>query len=480
VIERSSDLFYWGQSGAMNESLADVMGEIVDHRHAVTGESPHSWSLGEDLPIGAVRSLKDPGRFGQPDAMTSRLYAGGRDDNGGVHTNSGVGNRTFYLISQGGKQAGQTVHGIDRGTRLTKTATLALSVIQHLVSGSDYADLAAQLEQSCRALARHGTVGFTPGDCRNVHRATLATGLRTTPRHAGQPPDAPMTCPRGSGPVRVLFDSEQGTPTAAFDAGPTWVRAPNDTVFPPVSANATSGHRSWFSSEPQDTTVSSLTMHRVALPTGRPAYLWFQQWRVLEAGTNIDGTPVNYDAGTVEVTDATRATTPRPAEGLPWVNGPRDVITDLFGNPSGGRVGFSRDSHGYLASRLALTRYAGHATSPRFTMNTDNDSTEQGWYLDDVRVYTCGGALVPRSVPTISGSPTLGSRLTAGHGRWSRRGLTFRYHWYADGAAIAGAGRASYHVAAGDVGRRLSVRVTATWPGHGHASTFSAATAPVT
>ena len=32
VIERNSDLFYWGQSGAINESLADVMGEIIDHR----------------------------------------------------------------------------------------------------------------------------------------------------------------------------------------------------------------------------------------------------------------------------------------------------------------------------------------------------------------------------------------------------------------------------------------------------------------
>ena len=38
VIDRNSDLFYWGQSGAINESLADVMGEIVDHRNTlVTG-----------------------------------------------------------------------------------------------------------------------------------------------------------------------------------------------------------------------------------------------------------------------------------------------------------------------------------------------------------------------------------------------------------------------------------------------------------
>jgi Zn-dependent metalloprotease len=86
--------------------------------------------------------MKDPGRFGQPDTMTSRRYARGEADNGGVHTNSGVGNRTFYLISQGGRQGGQTVRGID-GPSLRKSATLYLDVIQHLVSGSDFADLGA-------------------------------------------------------------------------------------------------------------------------------------------------------------------------------------------------------------------------------------------------------------------------------------------------------------------------------------------------
>ena len=40
VIDQNSELFYWGQSGAINESLADIMGEIVDHRNA--------WSADDD------------------------------------------------------------------------------------------------------------------------------------------------------------------------------------------------------------------------------------------------------------------------------------------------------------------------------------------------------------------------------------------------------------------------------------------------
>jgi Zn-dependent metalloprotease len=390
VISHNADLFYWGQSGAINESLADVMGEIIDHRHRSRHDSRTSWTVGEDLPHGAIRSLEAPGRFQQPDSMTSRRYARFNDlDNAGVHTNSGVGNRTFYLISQGGRQGGRTVHGID-GKGLGRSARLYLAVIQHLVSGSDYRDLAAVLDSSCHTLAHHHRAGFTRADCRNVHRATLATKLRTTPPRAKQPRDAKLSCPKGSGQVQVLADSEEGTPTSLFDAGSTWMRAPNDAVFPAVPANATSGHESWYSQEPQDTTVSSLTMHPVALPAGQPAYLWFQGWYVMEAGQFTDGTRIYYDGGTVEIADTTLGQDPQPAEGLDWVNGPRRRIDEDNGNPAGGRLAFSGDSRGYLASRVDLSSYAGDSVSPQFTMNVDNVNPDVGWYLDDIRVYTCG------------------------------------------------------------------------------------------
>ena len=73
VIERNANLFYWGQSGAINESIADIMGEIVDHRNTlVAGDA--SWPLGEDLPGGSIRSLSNPPSRSDPDRMTSSLY----------------------------------------------------------------------------------------------------------------------------------------------------------------------------------------------------------------------------------------------------------------------------------------------------------------------------------------------------------------------------------------------------------------------
>ena len=44
VTERNSDLFYWGQSGAINESLADIMGEIVDHRQPLGAGDADAWT----------------------------------------------------------------------------------------------------------------------------------------------------------------------------------------------------------------------------------------------------------------------------------------------------------------------------------------------------------------------------------------------------------------------------------------------------
>ncbi len=421
VISHNSDLFYWGQSGAINESLADIMGEIVDHRHPSPGDSPHSWALGEDLPIGAVRNMKDPGRFGQPDTMTSRRYARGEADNGGVHTNSGVGNRTFYLISQGGKQGGADRPGHRRA--------LAEEVRDALPRRDPAPGVRQRLRRPRRRarpqLSRPGPPppgrddqGRLPqrppghaGDAAAHHAATgEAAARRAADLPAGRRP--------GAGAVRLREGraGEQVRRGVHLAACP----APVAVGVPAVPANATSGRRSWFSIEPQDTTVSSLTMHPVALPAGRPAYLWFQQWRLLESGTIVGGTPINYDAGTVEVgrRDAWPSR-PRPPRGCRGSTDRDDVITDQFGNPSAGRVGFSRDSRGYVASRLTLKRYAGHAVSPQFTMNTDNDSTEQGWYLDDIRVYTCGRAPVPRSTPRISGAATVGARLTATTGRWS-------------------------------------------------------------
>ena len=77
-VAATSQLFAFHQSGAINESVADTIGEIIDHRNGADDDS--AWNFGEDLPLDArdgqpaLRSLKDPTLYGQPDNTQSSLY----------------------------------------------------------------------------------------------------------------------------------------------------------------------------------------------------------------------------------------------------------------------------------------------------------------------------------------------------------------------------------------------------------------------
>ena len=465
VTEHYSDLVYWGQSGAMNESISDILGEIIDHRHPSAGDSPTSWTLGEDIPgtPNGLRNLQDPAALGDPDRTSSPSYVqevadAMYDDNDGVHTNSGVGNKTFYLISQGGSFNGRSSTGIDTDAGLTKSGRLWLLTDQSLSSGSDYADLAAVLDQSCQTLLATPGTGFTAADCANVHTATMATELRQTPTNNPQPADAEATCPPAT-VKRVLVDSETGDPASTFVAGVTWTR----DGLAGIGRIAHSGTSAWGSAEPETAGSSSLVLaNAVTLPAGQASYLHFQQWHYLEAAAGAGG---SYDAGTVEVDSGSG---PTDAAGLPWVNGPAKTVLGGSGNPAAGRQGFGGDSRGYLASRVDLSVLGGSAVRPRFTMNTDDSGSRIGWFLDDISVYTCDPVVVlSNSVPpTIAGGTRVGRRVTAAPGTWSpASGVRFGYQWLRAGTPIAGATAAAYVLAPADARRLLTVRVTASRPG---------------
>ncbi|TDC81340.1 beta-xylosidase [Micromonospora sp. KC606] len=87
-------------------------------------------------------------------------------------------------------------------------------------------------------------------------------------------------------------------------------------------------------------------------------------------------------------------------------------------------------------------------------------------------------ALAPtaRVLPTVGGSARVGQPLQATTGVWDLPGLTYSYQWLRDGVLIAGASDARYTPTSADLGKRLSVRVTATRPGHEAGTAESART----
>ncbi|MEO0468419.1 MAG: M4 family metallopeptidase [Bacteroidota bacterium] len=94
--EFTSDLVYQNESGAIDESLSDIWGAMVELRAAP--EKNH-WLMAED--VITLRSMSNPNAFGDPDTYLGNNWEFGTNDNGGVHTNSGVMNHWFYLLSDG-------------------------------------------------------------------------------------------------------------------------------------------------------------------------------------------------------------------------------------------------------------------------------------------------------------------------------------------------------------------------------------------
>jgi Zn-dependent metalloprotease len=100
LIQFTAGLKYQGQSGALNESYADIFGIIISNFG--TDVADWNWEMGEDadgtgLPL---RDISDPPRFGDPDHMSDYhdLPLDRQHDWGGVHTNSGIHNKAGYNL----------------------------------------------------------------------------------------------------------------------------------------------------------------------------------------------------------------------------------------------------------------------------------------------------------------------------------------------------------------------------------------------
>lgn len=77
--------------------------------------------------------------------------------------------------------------------------------------------------------------------------------------------------------------------------------------------------------------------------------------------------------------------------------------------------------------------------------------------------------------PNITGTPKVGSALTAAPGTWKPSGVTYRYQWLRDGKSIGGATAKTYKLTKADGGRKITVKVTGSKGGYTTASKTSAA-----
>ena len=143
VMSNTADLTYSYESGALNEAFSDIWGASVEY---FAEPNKQTWLIGEDIERrsghAALRSMSDPKSEGQPDTYQGTNWATGSSDSGGVHTNSGVLNYWYYLLSVGGSGSNDngdayTVIGIT----IDKAAKIAYRMESvYLTSSSNYAD----------------------------------------------------------------------------------------------------------------------------------------------------------------------------------------------------------------------------------------------------------------------------------------------------------------------------------------------------
>jgi len=137
VTQTSAGLVYRNESGAMNEGFSDIFGCYAEY-YAFNRLDSNVWTLGENISF--QRSLSNPKQHRQPDTYNGTNWYSGSGDNGGVHTNSGVLNHWFYILSQGKQGANDKGNSFNvKGVGIEKAAQIAYRALtRYLTSSSNY------------------------------------------------------------------------------------------------------------------------------------------------------------------------------------------------------------------------------------------------------------------------------------------------------------------------------------------------------
>ncbi|WP_282019800.1 M4 family metallopeptidase [Planomicrobium okeanokoites] len=168
VTDTTADLIYQNESGAINESMSDIFGTLVEYHF---NNNP-DWQVGEDIYTpnvagDALRSMEDPTLSGDPDHYSKRYT--GTGDYGGVHINSGISNKAAYLLANGGTHYGVSVNAIGNdkaGDIYYRTLT------QYLTPNSNYSHFRASTIQAATDL-----YGASSAEVASVKAAFSAVGV---------------------------------------------------------------------------------------------------------------------------------------------------------------------------------------------------------------------------------------------------------------------------------------------------------------
>jgi len=408
---------------------------------AVT-DPTYRWLSGESDPAfgGAIRDMWSPNCYGDPGRVSDAQYHCDTSDNGGVHHNSGVVNRTYAILVDGYDDNVPAI-GLDKAANLFwHTQTNYLTPI------SDFEDLADGLETSCQDLKGEpinkvtlgnptepdGSDGeatpeqadpITDADCAAVAAAIEETELRMPPEQCHFQPmleQGDVSCGADFTSETVWSeDFEDGLEgwTQDFEFGDysgvgfpelggavhhPWITTdelPQTTELPggagthPESTVAkgldpTTG--SCAGDAEDESSRDGLISPTITVPDGIRPRLSFD---------HLVATEATWDGGNVKVSINGDDFVEVPAEA--WLfNGPQGHLSEAGegnSNPMAGQTAFTGTDGGeptgsWGTSVISLERLgatAGDEVQFRFDLGRDGCNGVDGWYLDDIRLTIC-------------------------------------------------------------------------------------------
>ena len=234
------------------------------------------------------------------------------------------------------------------------------------------------------------------------------------------------------------------------------------------------------------------------------AYQWLRDGVAVSGATGATHVVVGADAGKAlsvkvtgskpgyaSVTTVSRATVKVPVGVMttltPTIAGTLRVGQTLTASvtgwvPSTAIFGYVWYRSGTVISGATGKTYALTASDLGKTLKVKVTGSSLGWTTaaaTSKATSTVAKGLIVAAAPVISGKIAVGQVLSVPVTAWKPTGLSFAYKWYRSGSAISGATGATYKLAAADLGKKISVKVTASRKGYTSVSKTSAATAAV-
>lgn len=191
VTQATSALVYEDQAGALNEAISDMFGCFIEH--SVTPDATKNWQIGELITKAGtpLRDMTNPNNGYDPQPAHMSQFLSTQQDNGGVHTNSGIMNNAGWLMTAGGANPVSKVNvafGIGwakseqlwyrANTTYFQTTTNFVQAAQGLLQSAK--DLGFTTNEQNIVDCAFKAVGVAQGTCETITDPTLPAVAATT------------------------------------------------------------------------------------------------------------------------------------------------------------------------------------------------------------------------------------------------------------------------------------------------------------